>query len=335
MFESPQAHGPGMPHRPTLLQRLALLLLSLVLPVLMLAVTAACFFALTSMGNHDRTLVWVEGTPAQLAALEQAVVGHPVFRHGRVGHGEFERHRPASCGPDLACASFSRLHDYELPVAKATLDQLVRDSGARPCRAHAFVFNDLPSPFDPAEWGESLAMMLLMLLIPVGSVLAAYWACSAQFNLPGLRPAAAATPRGLSRALGVALLALAWVALLEFLWPLLSGNTANALRLPPFSAGVLVLAALYAPFLEELAFRGWLLPIASRAIGEPAAGVFSALSFAALHLPGGAAATLSAMGLGALLAALMLRTRSLAACILAHGSFNTIALAMPRESLFG
>lgn len=317
-----------MPPRPGPLQRLGLLLLSLALPALMLVVTAACLFALTTMGNHDRSLVWVQGTPQQLRTLEQSVTAHPVFRHGRVEAGAFERHRPRSCAPDMVSASFSRLHDYELLVAKTTLDALVRESGATPCRAHAFVFNDLPNPLVPGEWSDSLAMVLLMLLLPSGTVMVAWWSCSAQHGLPRLAGSDRPALPTLALALLVAALGLGWVALLEALWPLLVGEPAHALRLPSFSIGMLLVAAVYAPFLEEVAFRGWLVPIARRAVGAAPAAGLSALAYAAVHLPGGAAGALAALGLGALLAALFLRTRSVLACIIAHGGYNGAALAL-------
>lgn len=319
-----------MPPQPSPLQRVALVVVSLALPALMLVITAACFFVLTSMGNHDRSLVWVQGTPAQLAALERSVTGHPVFRHGRVQAGAFERHRPDSCDPGLVSASFSRLHDYEVLVAKATLDQLVRDAGATPCRAHAFVFNDLPNPLDPTEWDESLASMLLMLLLPTGSLLVAYWSCSAQFGLPRLFASRWPPARSVVVALAVAALALAWATLAGWLQSLLVPGAPpppDSFRMPSFSVVMLVVAALYAPFLEEVAFRGWLLPIAERAVGTGGAIALSALAFASLQLASGAFAALAALGLGAGLAALFARSRSVPACVLAHGAFNAVALA--------
>lgn len=321
-----------MPHRPRPLQRLGLLLLSLALPVLMLAVTGACFFALVSYGNHDRTLAWVSGTPAQLQALEHAVASHPVFRHGRVAAGAFERHRPASCGPGMVSASFSRLHDYEVRVAKATLDQLIRDAGTTPCRAHTFVFNDLPNPFDPADWHDSLVAVLLVLLVPIGSLGLAYWACSAQFGLPRLLAARPPPGRTLLAALAMALAAYGWASLVGGLDRIAGGaggNAAAVLGMPSPSLPILWFVGLYAPFLEEVAFRGWLVPIATRAIGGTGAGLLSALAFAAVYLPGGVLMALAWLGIGLLLALLFLRTRSVAACVLAHGGCNALAVAVP------
>lgn len=319
-----------MPPQPSPLQRIALVVVSLALPALMLVITAGCFFVLTSMGNHDRTLVWVQGTPAQLAELERSVTRHPVFRHGRVQAGGFDRHRPDSCDPRLVSASFSRLHDYEVLVAKATLDQLVRDAGTTPCRAHAFVFNDLPNPLDPTEWDESVASMLLMLLLPTGSLLVAYWSCSSQFGLPRLFASRWPPGRSVATALALAVLALAWATLTGWLQSrLVPGAPAppDSFRMPSFSLAMLVVAALYAPFLEEVAFRGWLVPIAERALGTGGAIALSALAFASLQLGNGLFDALAALGLGAGLAMLFARSRSVPACLLAHGAFNAAALA--------
>lgn len=316
-----------MPPRPRPLQRMGLVLLSLGLPALVLGVTAACLFVLTSMGNHDRALAWVSGSPAQLSSLARAVESHPVFRHGRVQAGAFEAHRPDACAPSMVSASFSRLHDYEVLVAKATLDQLVRESGAVPCRAHAFVFNDLPNPLDPGEWNESVAMMLLMLLIPSGSLLVAYWSCSGQFGLPPLRAGLGAPGRMLLAGLGTGALALAWVAGVHGLASLLGGVPFRGPAMPSYSLAMLAVVALYAPFLEEVAFRAWLVPIASRALGQPAAIALSASAYAAVHWSAGMSGVLSALGVGALLAGLFVRTRSLPACLVAHGAYNAAALA--------
>ena len=329
MLDTPDANGTGMPSRPKPLQRLALLLLALGLPALMLVVTAGSFFALTSLGNHDRALTWVQGTPVQLQSLERAIAGHPVFRHGRLEPGAFERHRPAPCTPDLVSVSFSRLHNYELLVAKATLDQLVRESGAAPCPAHAFVFNDLPNPLDPTEWDESVAAMLLMLLIPVGSLLAAYWACSGQFGLPALLAGPGPASRWLPWVAAVVGLAMAWGLMLGGLRTWLGAPPADLAPMPSFSPGMLLIAALYAPFLEETAFRGWLVPIAERAIGTTGACALSALAYACVHLPAGGYQALASLGPGTLLAVLFARTRCLPACLVAHGACNAAHLAWP------
>ena len=329
MLELHPSPATGMPPRPGPLQRIGLLLLSLALPALMLVVAGACFFALTSTGNHDRTLAWVSGTPAQLAALERAVATHPVFRHGQVAAGAFEEHRPTSCGPGMVSASFSRLHDYEVRVARATLDQLVRDAGATPCRAHAFVFNDLPNPFDPGDWNDSVQVVLLVLLIPAGSLVLAYWSCSAQFALPRALESGWPTAHTLLASGAVAVAGIAWAALLGWLDRQAGGAgglPADVLGLPSPSLGILPVVALYAPFLEEVAFRAWLVPIATRAVGHVAAAGLSAIAFAAVYLPGGPAMALAWLGIGLLLALLFLRTRSVAACLLAHGGCNALAL---------
>ena len=332
MLELPPDPGTGMPASPRLLQRLGLLLLSLCLPALMLVVTGAGFFALIHLGNHDRTLAWVSGTPGQLQALEQAVTAHPVFRHGQVAAGAFERHRPASCGTDMVSASFSRLHEYEVRVARDTLEQLIREAGATPCPAHAYVFNDLPNPFDPADWHDSLVAVLLVLLIPAGSLLLAYWACAGQFGLPALFRRDGPSAGTLVAALAVALAGFAWASAVGALFaPAGAGIDAAArvLAMPTPSLPILLVVGLYAPVLEELAFRAWLLPIAARAVGNLGAGLLSALAFAAMFLPGGGATALAWLGLGLLLAGLFLRTRSVPACVLAHGGCNALALGVP------
>lgn len=309
--------------------RLGLVALSLLLPLLLAGVVLACFHALTAMGDHDRVLMWVEGTPAQLQLLRERVLHHEVFSHGEVVAGGFSRHRPESCTPGSTAISFSRLRSFELGAARDTLDALASNAGAQACHGHAFVFNDLPNPLDPEQWADSLVSLLLVLLLPTGSVLVVYWAASQQHGLPSLWRSPGSTGGALATgAAGAAaafaalqLVALATRAFAPWLGPGAGGWQPGTLSLP-----VLLLAGLYAPFLTELAFRAWLLPMASRALGSAPAALLSALAGTALPWPDGPGDALASLAFGLVMAVVFLRTRSLPACVLAHGGCAVLSL---------
>lgn len=150
-----------------LFHRLGLLGLSLLLPALLLGLAATWMFALTSLSHHDRVLAWVQGTPAQLQSLHADITRHPVFADGNFVRDGFLDHRPEQCADLDVAVGFSQLRDFELSAARATLQELVRASGVQACEAHATVYNDLPSPFDPEAWDDSLVTALLLSLIHI------------------------------------------------------------------------------------------------------------------------------------------------------------------------
>ncbi|WP_374604560.1 CPBP family intramembrane glutamic endopeptidase [Arenimonas sp.] len=317
-----------------LLPRIGLLALSLLLPALLVGLMAAWVLALTTLSHHDRTLAWVQGTPAQLASLREAVVGHPVFTNGDFAPGGFADHRPAECGAQDVAIGFSRLREFELAPARATLDELVRASGVYACESHVFIFNDLPSPLDPTAWDDSLVTLLLALVLPTGTLLIAYWGFGTAFALPAPWRVPAPVLRTLGLGLAGALAGLVAVEGLGWLfhlaWPeeMTGGDPVAGLGADPLALPVILLVGVYAPFLEELAFRAWLIPVAERAVGLLPACALSTLAFTAIHLPFAGPELAGTLLLGAIFAAVYAFTRSLPACLVAHGGYNVLALAL-------
>jgi membrane protease YdiL (CAAX protease family) len=80
-----------------------------------------------------------------------------------------------------------------------------------------------------------------------------------------------------------------------------------------------------APFTEEILFRAWLLDAWRKIISPTAALLLSSIVFSAVH-PMGWVANLIFIVPGLLLGGLWLRTRSLAACVIAHSSYNAFVL---------
>lgn len=315
-------------------RRLALLALALLLPVLLALLVVAAWLGLTTLGNFDATLAWVQGSPAQLGQLQVQVESHPVFAEGRFGHPALAAHRPAECAPEATAVGFVRLRAFELDVARETLDALIASSGAQPCEANVFLFNHLPSPFDPAAWSDSVVTLLLALALPTGTLLLAYLGFGRPQGLPPLGHWPAPAARTLALALAAAgagivgeqLLRLA----LDWAWPGLFPPHAvdTGLARNAWHPAVLLCFALYLPFLEELAFRAWVIPIASRSVGTPAAVLLSVGVYVGIQWPIGGPGLVGTAWLGAVLALLWVRTRSLPACVLAHGLCSLAALAM-------
>lgn len=95
----------------------------------------------------------------------------------------------------------------------------------------------------------------------------------------------------------------------------------QALRKAPVSG--LVQVCVFAPVMEEILMRGFLLAGWSVTMGEGWALVLSSLVFALLHF--NRVQTLSALVCGLALGTLYLATGSLACCMLAHAGYNLIS----------
>ncbi len=95
----------------------------------------------------------------------------------------------------------------------------------------------------------------------------------------------------------------------------------QALRKAPVSG--LVQVCVFAPVMEEILMRGFLLAGWSVTLGEGWALALSSLVFALLHF--NRVQTLSALACGLALGALYLATGSLVCCVLAHAGYNLIS----------
>jgi len=96
---------------------------------------------------------------------------------------------------------------------------------------------------------------------------------------------------------------------------------------------VFLLGVVFAPFLEEVVFRGMLLPALLRVTQRPwVAILISSVLFAAIH-PQGIAAWFALATVGAMCAMLTLQTRSLWPAILMHATHNFVLLSISRWML--
>lgn len=94
----------------------------------------------------------------------------------------------------------------------------------------------------------------------------------------------------------------------------------------PIAAAVLILSITFVPFAEEVLYRGILVSVLKRLRGTLFAVIISSLFFGLLHLS--PVNTLSLCLLGAALATVYLRTKSLLTSIAMHAAFNAINLML-------
>lgn len=311
----------------TLRSRLALLVLALCLPLVHAVAMRAFMLADMYSAGADRALVWVEGTPAQLDALALQVDD----RHGRVPGGRVRAataglRPPEPCGPGAREYSIGALHGDQNHPARRLLEQLAAEAGATVCRSRMFVFNELEVPRERSLGETAAAMAMQSLLLPAGFVIAGYWAFARQLSLPG--PDASPLPLGRQLALGFSVAVPAWVALklLGLVAPesgIDSGYTVAAIGWP-----IALSIVLLEPLMQELALRLWLVTLAERAVGTWPAVVLSGFVIMPIHYTLDWQTTLPSAVVGAAIAALFVRTRSLWACLAANSALG-LALFLP------
>jgi membrane protease YdiL (CAAX protease family) len=90
--------------------------------------------------------------------------------------------------------------------------------------------------------------------------------------------------------------------------------------------GCLLLAGVFAPFCEELYFRGFVYPVLRHRCGTPAAVLITSCLFAAIHFD--LVRFLFLALLGALLAIVCEKTRSLLPAIAAHSAYNLASIVL-------
>ena len=106
---------------------------------------------------------------------------------------------------------------------------------------------------------------------------------------------------------------------------------ALGLAMPAIGMSLAFALAIASPFLEELAFRAWMLPLAERAVGMVPGALISSAAYAVAQAPASPLEAGIHFLQGGLYAALFLRTRSLLACAAAHGASSAVALFVSRR----
>ena len=292
------------------------------LQALLLPIAAVALLALFTLGNvilsaQDRAIVWAEGTPSQLEELQRRVSANPWFKHGRARAATASNPLPPECGTGAHEFSFGSLGEFEAQAAREILELIVREAGARTCLSNVFIINELPERTRQTWMQEAASTILGASIIPLAAVLLIFVLMSRRLN-PGALPGIGARPNlavawGIGAGVGISL-ALALVHSFGGFDPAPSKGAA-AMTVASVGYPLAFTLVFAVPAIEELAFRGWMIPLAERGIGSVPAALVSSSLYAAASLPADALSALGHMLLGATYAALYLRTRSVLACI--------------------
>lgn len=203
------------------------------------------------------------------------------------------------------------------------LQRALEGAGLQGCADLSYESNVVPADAAGAAgalygWQWLLAMLIALAIV---------WALYVRHGLPQ-------TPSGRVRTrllVGVA------GALVPFALAVVIGTflpSAQADAGSPFSdhlrtVSIVLTLAVAFPMIEEIAFRAWLIPIASQAVGQTGAVLLSIVMFTGGHLLQDLAYGLILASAGLVFALVWLRTRSVAACSLAHGLYNLSVVLIP------
>jgi membrane protease YdiL (CAAX protease family) len=295
------------------------LLLSLLLPILAMALLAVFTIGAVMLSANDRAIVWAEGTPGQLQEMQHRVLANPWFGHGRGRQATSTNPLPPECGAGAREFSFGSLGEFEAQAAREILELMASETGARTCLSNIFIINELPE-HARQSWTQWMASTILgASILPLAMVLFVFAALSARMKL-GTPMGNAGTGRtlawGTGAGAGVSLL----MAIAHWLGVPATDHVQAAASLSVANVGyplafTLVLAV---PVIEEMAFRGWMIPLAERGMGSVPAALASSVLYAAASLPADAWSASGYFLVGAAYAGIYLRTRSVLACVVAN-----------------
>lgn len=265
------------------------------LAVFMLA--AAVIVAATQIGT-ERAHVQVE---ASRAAVEAALAGRVPLESVVIGADG------ATCGGRGVLVSIDGI---EPAVA---LQGALQDAGLAQCEGTTYQFNMPPRNASRWTFGWQFPAAFL------AAVAVAGWVYR-RFGLRTERIGTWRTVLVVALAGAMAIQAGAWgvVALFAIDMPAPDPLLASM----PLSWPVVLAIAVGFPVIEELAFRAWLIPFASRAVGPTGAVLLSSGAFAVAHIAVDLAHLAFYAFAGLVLSLVWQRTRSLAACVAAHSLYN-------------
>ena len=299
--------------------RAKLLLQSLLLPVAAVALLALFTIGAVMLSANDRAIVWAEGTPEQLQEMQRRVSVNPWFKHGRDRHADEGNPLPPECRAGAREFSFGSLGEFEAQAAREILELIASEAGARACLSNVFIINELPGR-DSQSWTQQAASTLLgASILPLAMVLFVFVALAPRLQLGALSGSGGMTRAlawGVGTGAGVSLL----LALTHSLGAPAADQAQAAASMTVANVGYPLAFTLMVavPVIEELAFRGWIIPLAERGIGSLSAALASSVLYMAASLPADAWSAVGYLLLGATYAGLYLRTRSVVACIVAN-----------------
>lgn len=289
-------------------RRLALLLKSLLLPLLAVGFLSASFVP-AFFWRTDRIGIWIDEADADLAG--QVAVIRPEWGTRLVAAPHVGATAPEVCGRG-ASKVVAESSDRD---AGNILYQELRAAGLPACGGLEVTFNVVPSsPRAVERWSTGWREFSLLLL----GVMATTLVYRRYADCPTV-PLPASTPL---RNVAFGLLGAAGVyACMRAVF--LAFPAQEYIRETPVLSVITILSsAVLVPYLEEISFRAWLLPLASRAVGAVGAIAVSAITFSLVHGVFDIPHLVFYASAGLVFALVWQCTRSLLACVVAHGAYN-------------
>lgn len=295
------------------------LLQSLLLPIVAVALLTLFTIGTVMLSANDRAIVWAEGSPAQLAEMQRRVSSNPWFKRGRARTANPTRPLPAECSAGAREFSFGSLGQFETQAAREILELIASEAGARTCLSNVFIINELPER-SSQTWPQKAASTILgASVLPLAMVLFVFGALSDRLNPGTLLGPDNRLPGALAWGVGAGV-AVSLVLVLTPSFAASANDPQQAASMTVANVGyplafTLVIAV---PVIEEMAFRGWMIPLAERGVGRVSAAFASAVLYMAASFPADAISAAGYLLLGAAYAGLFLRTRSVLACVIAN-----------------
>ena len=294
-------------------------LLSLLLPFAAIALMVVFSIGTVMLADQDRAIVWAEGTPAQLDDMQRKVLANPWFGNGRAALPSSRAPLPTHCSAGAREFSFASLGVTEGQAAREILELLASEAGAHVCLTNVYIINELPDASHQSWLEEAAAIVLAMSLLPCAAVMLLYALMADRLGLTTLLGAKGHETGALAWGIGAgaaASMLMAWAQHFATFSAAVTPPPSLTLATVGYPMAFALIVAV--PVTSELAFRGWMQSLAQRGLGAVPAATLSAGLFAAASAPEDHLGAIGYLGLGLMLSALMLRTRSLLACILAH-----------------
>lgn len=294
------------------MSRLKYLAQSLLLPLLQALLLGAVFFVQLMFFSTTVATVWVEVEGHDLASIEERLQKLE-FKTSVVRSSELREALPDTCSEDSFRIEVSGNRGLDSDALMGAIEGEGSDSYVL---CSGLVFRSVAPQFATAtDW-------ITLVLLGVSSLFVGLAYMAGRAWLPHIENDSSLSKKIL---LGLGAAAAIIGANIFFLGSGLfpSGQHVEpGVLLPEQVIFFVILTVLIAPFVEELAFRAWMIPIASKAVGAPVAALFSTLVFSASHFPSDVYEWMFYLVAGGALSLLWLRTRSLATCVLAHAAAN-------------
>ena len=289
--------------------RLALLLKALVLPLLAVVFLNASLVP-AFFWSTDRIGIWIDAADADLAG--RVAVVRPEWGTRLVAASSVGETAPEACGRG-ASKVVAESSDRD---AGNLLYQELRAAGLPTCGGLEVTFNVVPSsPRTVERWSTGWRESSLLLLGVIAATLV-YRRYADRPNAP-----LAARTHLRNAAFGMLGAAGVYACMRAVMLAFPAGQYVSE---PPVLSVMTILSmSVLAPYLEEISFRAWLLPLASRAVGAVGAIAVSAITFSLVHGVFDIPHLVFYASAGLVFALVWQYTRSLLACVVAHGGYNT------------